>query len=241
MRVIVFASDLGIESMLRDAAEDGGFQAEGAPSLQDLASRLYRDPDTMCVLWSSGVEFACMTIEGLRQAGVRNLVFVLLHTGEANEKNRARVLVAGADDVQPAPIDSREYVARLLALTRRQREVAPAWLTLIEGAEFCPETGIIRSAASQSQLTPSEASVLELLVARRDAVCTKQSVYDHLYGGRGHVPDKIVDVFICKLRAKLVPTLGGLDVIETVWGRGYRFIPGGFAPSTSDARVRRAG
>ncbi|MAM26181.1 MAG: DNA-binding response regulator, partial [Rhodobacteraceae bacterium] len=32
---------------------------------------------------------------------------------------------------------------------------------------------------------------------------------------------KIIDVFICKLRKKLSTATGGLNYIETVWGRGY--------------------
>jgi two-component system cell cycle response regulator CtrA len=32
---------------------------------------------------------------------------------------------------------------------------------------------------------------------------------------------KIIDVFMCKLRKKLANASGGKDYIETVWGRGY--------------------
>jgi two-component system cell cycle response regulator CtrA len=32
---------------------------------------------------------------------------------------------------------------------------------------------------------------------------------------------KIIDVFVCKLRKKLSKASGGVDYIETVWGRGY--------------------
>ena len=32
---------------------------------------------------------------------------------------------------------------------------------------------------------------------------------------------KIIDVFICKLRKKLLVASGGKNYIETVWGRGY--------------------
>jgi two-component system cell cycle response regulator CtrA len=32
---------------------------------------------------------------------------------------------------------------------------------------------------------------------------------------------KIIDVFICKLRKKLDSASGGINFIETVWGRGY--------------------
>jgi two-component system cell cycle response regulator CtrA len=32
---------------------------------------------------------------------------------------------------------------------------------------------------------------------------------------------KIIDVFVCKLRKKLADASGGVNYIETVWGRGY--------------------
>jgi two-component system cell cycle response regulator CtrA len=44
---------------------------------------------------------------------------------------------------------------------------------------------------------------------------------NHLYGGMDEPELKIIDVFICKLRKKLVASTGGQHYIETVWGRGY--------------------
>ena len=43
----------------------------------------------------------------------------------------------------------------------------------------------------------------------------------HLYGGMDEPDQKIIDVFICKLRKKLMQASGGKDYIETIWGRGY--------------------
>ena len=43
---------------------------------------------------------------------------------------------------------------------------------------------------------------------------------NHLYGGMDEPELKIIDVFICKLRKKLVSLLNG-RIHETVWGRGY--------------------
>ena len=36
--------------------------------------------------------------------------------------------------------------------------------------------------------------------------------------------EKIIDVFICKLRKKLAKASGGKNYIETVWGRGTRSV-----------------
>lgn len=73
-------------------------------------------------------------------------------------------------------------------------------------------------------LTPSEVQILRLLVAREDIV-TRQQIMTFFYALRPDVEqpeEKIVDVYVCKVRAKLRPF--GLNV-ETVWGRGYRLSP----------------
>lgn len=67
------------------------------------------------------------------------------------------------------------------------------------------------------RLTPSEARVFSHLTTRE--VATKQSIMLAIYSDRLDEPEiKIVDVFICKMRKKLLPF--GV-VIETVWGIGY--------------------
>jgi hypothetical protein len=80
-------------------------------------------------------------------------------------------------------------------------------------------------------LTATEWRLLEILWRRRrgDAV-TRDSLMTLLYGDRLDDPpeDKIIDVWICRLRAKLDPTP---YAIRTHWGDGYRFLehkdPGG--------------
>ena len=56
-------------------------------------------------------------------------------------------------------------------------------------------------------LTSKEYAILELL--------------NHLYRGMHEPEPKIIDVFVCKLRKKLVQATGGNHYIETVWGRGW--------------------
>ena len=63
--------------------------------------------------------------------------------------------------------------------------------------------------------------MLELLALRMGPALTKEVFLNHLYGGLNEPEAKIIDVFICKLRKKLANASGGLDYIETVWGRGY--------------------
>lgn len=71
-------------------------------------------------------------------------------------------------------------------------------------------------------LTASEAKVFGLL--QRVEMATKQAIMSALYYERIDTePElKIVDVFVCKLRAKLKPWR---IEIETLWGTGYHMTP----------------
>lgn len=70
------------------------------------------------------------------------------------------------------------------------------------------------------RLTGRQAQLLAALYAAKGRCVTKDSLLTALYSDRPDADEpeiKIIDVFICKIRARL-----GAEVIETVWGRGYR-------------------
>jgi len=71
------------------------------------------------------------------------------------------------------------------------------------------------------QLTGKEYAILELLTVQKHTIVTREMLLRHLYGGRDEPALKIIDVFVCKLRKKLVQATSGNHYIETVWGRGY--------------------
>jgi two-component system, cell cycle response regulator CtrA len=70
-------------------------------------------------------------------------------------------------------------------------------------------------------LTRKEYGILQLLCLRKGTIVTKQMFLNHLYSGMKEPDLKIIDVFVCKLRKKLIELTGGKDYICTVWGRGY--------------------
>lgn len=67
------------------------------------------------------------------------------------------------------------------------------------------------------KLTGSEATLFRHLATRQ--LATSESAYVALYGFDGERDPKIVDVFICKMRAKL--SRFGVS-IKTLWGEGYQ-------------------
>lgn len=86
-----------------------------------------------------------------------------------------------------------------------------------------PEPAEIDPLRTQFGLTIHEAKLVLALSRSRGRIVTKETLMGAVYGG---VPDddwpqlKIIDVFVCKIRAKLTDAPFS---IETAWGRGYRF------------------
>lgn len=245
MRVIVCCPTPSLTESLCMAAYAGGHAYKAEPSIQEFGSLLYRDRDAIGVLWSVGEIGAAETVARLRQADVRNAIMVLVEEPRSVAKAimiRSTVLLAGADDIQPLPIDDREFVARLAALGRRKRSIDDPVHTLPNGCTFDPRLGEIRDRTGVLVgLSGQEAKLLEALVSRPGMVYSKAALFLALYEGRADDPKaKIIDVFICKLRRKIAAITGGLDCIETVWSEGYRFVPNGFTPAIVNTRRRVA-
>jgi two-component system cell cycle response regulator CtrA len=72
--------------------------------------------------------------------------------------------------------------------------------------------------------TRSESLLLQFLESRLGNAVVKSALLQAITFYRGSDPEiKIVDVFICKIRKKLL-SLGLPYEIETVWGQGYRLV-----------------
>lgn len=84
------------------------------------------------------------------------------------------------------------------------------------------EAGIIVADGRFAHLTSQEFSVFISLYDAKGRVLSKEQLLRVVTAHWGEEPEiKIVDVFVCKVRAKMKGMPLG---IETVWGRGYRLM-----------------
>jgi len=156
-------------------------------------------------------------VQKLRLAKVRTPVLLISPTDRLVEVVRA--LSAGADDYMTLPMKGEDLLSRLGEFARaagaRSRQFVRMGKLRID-----LERRTLDVAGERVHLTGKEFQMLELLALKRGTTVTKEMFLDHLYGGSYEPVMKIIDVFICKLRKKLMAACGE-NYIETIWGRGY--------------------
>ena len=157
-------------------------------------------------------------LKDLRNSKVETPILIL--SGLTELDNKVKGLGFGADDYLTKPFDKRELQARLQAILRRSKGHAQ---NVIEMGRLSVnlDSRTVEIDNKMVHLTGKEYGIIELLALRKGLTLTKEAFLNHLYNGMDEPEIKIIDVFICKLRKKLEDASGGLNFIETVWGRGY--------------------
>jgi DNA-binding response OmpR family regulator len=149
-------------------------------------------------------------------------------TARAEEVDRVVGLEVGADDYLTKPFGTRELVARVRALLRRQErleEMLAADRTAGTAAlrfgplEVDPAAHLARLDGEPLDLTRTEFGLLHLLLRNRGRAFSREYLRDAVWGEPSVEGDRSVDNAVLRLRRKL-GAMG--ELIETVWGVGYR-------------------
>ncbi len=153
----------------------------------------------------------------LRAAGVRAPVVVLTALGSVDD--RVSGLREGADDYLVKPFAFPELLARLEAVRRRSADRPAPTLTV--GLVTLDLTNRrVTCAGNHVELTPTEFSLLEILMRNAGQVVTRKMLCEHLWEGEWEGVTNVIEVHVNRLRNKLSQA-GAEGVIQTIRGRGY--------------------
>lgn len=218
MRILLVEDD-------RASARGIAFQLQQQRMVVDIAdcgaealelSKLY-DYDAMLVDSTLPDMFGYELVSRLRNARVE--LPIIMIASDNRSESKIRSFNAGADDYLVKPFDPNELNVRVLAMIRRAKGFSRSSIQL--GSVLLDLNA--KEVAVQGRtvhFTTKEYAILELLILRRGTALTKENFLDHLYGGIDEPDPKIIDVFICKVRRKLLQA-GANNIISTIWGRGY--------------------
>ncbi|MBV9615870.1 MAG: response regulator transcription factor [Ktedonobacteraceae bacterium] len=170
-------------------------------------------------------------LEVLRRMRQSSSTPVLMLTARGEETDRVVGLELGADDYLTKPFSMREFIARVRALLRRA-DMVQQILSADQGEASEPLTYKSLHLDPQAHLaildndaldlSPTEFSLLDLLLRSPGRAFSRSYLLDTLWGESYIGGDRSVDNTVLRLRKKL-GVLG--EDIETVWGIGYRLRP----------------
>jgi len=165
--------------------------------------------------------------EVCRQIRQRSNVPVIMLTAKDSEVDKVVGLELGADDYVTKPYSTRELVARIRAVLRRQGEdfsetVADGVLTA-GPVRMDIERHIVNVNGNQVQLPLKEFELLEFLIRNSGRVLTRSQLIDRVWGSDYFGDTKTLDVHVKRLRAKVEVDPANPVYIQTVRGLGYKF------------------
>lgn len=150
---------------------------------------------------------------------------ILVLTARLDESDKVLGLELGADDYVTKPFSLRELTARVRALIRRASKDPVAPDVLAAGHVILDRGRRTVRVGDRDvvDLTPSEFSLLEVLMSTPGRVYSRFDLLEHLQGDAYEGYERTIDVHIRNLRTKIEADPRHPEYIETVYGVGYRF------------------
>lgn len=217
--IMIVEDEADLAALISDYLIDAGYRT----SVFGHGSRAYEAlqaeaPDLLILdLMLPGMDGIALC-KAVRSFSVLPIVMV---TARVEEVDRLLGLEVGADDYVCKPFSPRELVARVKAILRRASPAQAATYLIDDARQQILIHGQVLD------LTPTEFRLLATLLRRAGQVYSRAQLLDLANPEGLEVTDRAIDSHIKNLRRKLARHFPEADVIQSVYGVGYRIeIPG---------------
>ncbi len=235
-RILILDDEPEMRALLQRYLHSQGFQVQLAQDAKQLDTLLARQGFDVLVLdINLPGEDGLAICRRLRAAGETMPIIML--TARGDPLDRIIGLEMGADDYLGKPFEPRELAARLHAMVRRAAMTA-------NGNERAKEQQLafgnfildftarrLRKDGQEIALTSSEFALLHSLACNPNRTLGRERLLEMVQGQvvarQETVTARSIDVQIMRLRRLLEKDPANPRLIQTVWGKGYMFVPAG--------------
>jgi len=144
----------------------------------------------------------------------------LFLTAVGGIEDRVDGLEAGADDYLVKPFAMPELLARLNAITRRQRDAGKATVLRLADLEMNLVTRKVRRGNVEIDLVAKEFRLLEYLLRNQGKLVTRMMLLEQVWNFHFDPKTSVVETHMSRLRAKIDKPFD-VALIHTVRGAGY--------------------
>ena len=219
-RILIVEDEPKLSQLLADYLTNAGYQTQIVDDGRNVAPALKAGHFDLMLLdlmlpGRDGLE-VCKEVRAFS-----NIAIVMV-TARVEEIDRLLGLELGADDYICKPFSPREVVARVKAILRRAPQ-ALAQAQVDSRLSIDEEQFKAALHGQPLDLTPVEFRLLKTLSAAPGRVFSRQQLLNTLYEDHRVVTDRTVDSHVKNLRRKLQQAHPGDELIESIYGVGYRF------------------
>ncbi|NIF54590.1 MULTISPECIES: response regulator [Burkholderiaceae] len=229
--ILIVDDDPVVRELVSEYLQGRGFKVVALEHGMALQRSLLEERPALVVLDIMMPELdGISALRALRVAG--DDLPVILLTARAEPIDRVIGLELGADDYLGKPFEPSELVARIRTVLRRRGTVAPGAPEQRAPYRFghfevnFPERELRRD-GERIMLRSSEFAMLKVFVTHAMTVLTRAQLLEKLRGNDETHRNRSLDVSIWRLRRLIEADPSAPRYVQTVWGRGYVFVPDG--------------
>ncbi|WP_044875225.1 response regulator [Pseudomonas sp. LFM046] len=232
--ILVVDDDEAIRELLLDYLGGQGYQVHAVADSGQLRARLAEAlPDLVLLDVGLPGEDGLSLARYLRE---HHDLPVIMVSGAGTPLDRIVGLEVGADDYLAKPFDPRELLARVKTVLRRYRRVPAPTHAAAEPDSACLQLGLCRldlqsrqlfdATGEEIPLTAMEFDLLQAFAQRPNRPLSRDQLLNLTQNRDWNPFDRSIDIRIARLRRKLEQDPDKPQIIRTVRGVGYMFVPG---------------
>jgi len=216
--ILIVEDDFDIADKLVLFLNKSGFNTEHLATGEHVVKHVKNTPPDLILLdimlpYKDG-EQCCKEIREFSE------VPIIMTTAKVEEVDRLIGLKAGADDYVCKPYSIMELVLRIKAILKRCSQPIAA----LSGLTVDNDSLEVNFKNQNIELTAIEFSLFKLLFNSPNRIYSRSQILDLAYGDMRDISDRAIDSHIKKIRKK-IRTLGiDSNIIESVYGAGYRYV-----------------
>lgn len=236
-RILVIEDELDIAELIKISLMELSFDVELASSGEQAMTLLEENEYALVMLdvmlpGMSGLD-VCRLLRTQKPEQA-----ILMLTSRNSETDRVVGLELGADDYMSKPFSVRELQARVRGLVRRAKLVHELQKKQEDNSQSDNHITIgdlyidtlshqISVAGKVLDLTSTEYDLLRYLAKHPDQVFSRSQLLSSVWGYHHSGYEHTVNSHINRLRNKIETDATRPEIVQTVWGVGYKFNPGG--------------
>ncbi|AWN33285.1 MAG: response regulator transcription factor [Lactobacillus helsingborgensis] len=234
LKILMVEDDQSVAEMMGMFFEKEGWTMDVATDGEQAVKMFAKNPDQYDLIT---LDLNLPKKDGIQVAkdvcAISPQIPIIMLTARSSEEEQIQGFNAGADDYVSKPFSPLALIARIKALQRRIRidDHKEQSKETKEAEKFDVETAHTKISKSRREvlydgkyvqnITPKEFDLLYTMAQKPKQVFSREQLLEAVWGYDYYGEDRTVDAHIKKLRQKLETV--GADVIQTVWGVGYKF------------------